>query len=516
MGKHRLLMAGASLLALVLLLGCDGAIDGPTDSTDASLSLLIVTDGVISPALSDSSSTYTATVANETASAAVVASVNATGAAISATKDGNPYSIGQLTPLEVGSTVFVLTVTAPDGRSTRVYTLTVARPARTLSSDSTLSSLSVDSVPVTLVSGVTAYQRVVPRQNSSVTVGAAASSSHAALTIDGAPTDSVSLFTKTVALDSDSTDILIEVTAEDGTRSTYTLIIEKAEAGNLSVGVTLNSYEELVFSGQGSTMGKGDTWTVVPSVSGASYRWYMDGLEMSSASSLVISGSSLEYGHHSLGLSAQLDKVIYYAALEFLVLDEPAETPASIMVSVSVPSPGDLIFSAATDSIGPGQSLVFAPELAGATSYEWHLDGELVSSGGTYTAYADSLGPGPHIIFATASVGGLIYSGTFSFNVQNSSGAGGLNIIVELGQEEDLGFAGAGAVLRPGQTWNLVPSFASATSYAWYLDLVLLASTSTLSLDSSGKTPGHHDLALITTVDGREYSGQFGFDIVDR
>ena len=109
-----------------------------------------------------------------------------------------------------------MTVTAEDGVTTQIYTVTVTRAAPPLSDDATLSGLSLSGLNIgTFASDTTAYMADVDHDVETTTVTATAT--HAAATVaiaDG--NSSTAGGSRTVALAEGANTITVTVTAEDG------------------------------------------------------------------------------------------------------------------------------------------------------------------------------------------------------------------------------------------------------------------------------------------------------------
>ena len=121
-----------------------------------------------------------------------------------------------------------MTVTAADGTTTEIYTVTVTREAAP-SADATLSALSLSDVDIgAFSSGTTSYSATVAHAVSVTTVTATPSDGSATVTIsDGA--GSAERSTRTVALSEGANTITVTVTAADGaTTETYTVTVTRA------------------------------------------------------------------------------------------------------------------------------------------------------------------------------------------------------------------------------------------------------------------------------------------------
>ena len=420
-------------------------------SDDAALSALSLSGILISPAFSPSVQSYSANVAGTVSTTILSATAHDGGASLAATKGGSPCTVGQSVALAAGLNVFTITVTAADGITIKTYTVTVNKASTGASSDASLASLSSPDAVLGPVFSATvhAYSAYVANSTSTAAVTAAAHDSGAAITalLNGSP---YSLGTE-AAIGVGTNAFVITVTAADGlTTATYTVTLSRAGpgTGTINVGIILTPSGDLSFTGAGSALAVGQSWLLQPSLAGATaFAWWLDGAQVSTAASYTLSGSSLGPGPHTIGVSATVKGLVYFASLSFVATG--AIAPTSVTVSVTLSGVSDLVFTSSTDTISAGQSLVFTPSLSGASSFDWYLDAVKVQSGASYTASADSLAAGPHAITAVAVVSSRTYAGSFYFNVQKTLGPGSLNVIVAKGQAADLSFRASPPRLGP-------------------------------------------------------------------
>ena len=181
---------------------------------------------------------------NDASVANSVTSVTATvttsqGAATLQFFDGDATgTVGQVTrDLEVGNNRIKVMVTAPDGRTTKIYIVTVIRAASDASSDATLSSLSATDPqgtdialdPATFDPATTDYTASVASDVDSVTVSAAATDADAvALIFDAA--GSRTPHSATVDLEVGDNPIKVMVNAADATTAQiYNLTVTRAD-----------------------------------------------------------------------------------------------------------------------------------------------------------------------------------------------------------------------------------------------------------------------------------------------
>jgi hypothetical protein len=174
-------------------------------SNDATLRSLTVSSGDL---LFDANTTsYTVNVANEVTSIDVTGTANHDLATVSGNITGKS--------LNVGDNTVNITVTAEDGITTGIYTVTIHR----LSADATLSSLTVSSGDFSFNANTTNYTVNVSNEVTSIDVIGTAN--HAAATVSGNVTGK--------SLEVGDNAVNITVTAEDGTVKTYTVTVVRAD-----------------------------------------------------------------------------------------------------------------------------------------------------------------------------------------------------------------------------------------------------------------------------------------------
>ena len=176
-------------------------------SSNASLSNLGITPHDFST-FKPGTTSYTVNVPYETSSIKIYANKGQSGQKITGT--GNKK-------LDIGKNTFNVKVTAEDGKTTKTYTLTINRSST--SSVATLSNLGITPKEydfTTFKSGTTSYNVNVPYEAEKIEIYAEATSSKATVTGTGE---------KTLQLGENKFDVV--VTAEDGTKKTYTLVINR-------------------------------------------------------------------------------------------------------------------------------------------------------------------------------------------------------------------------------------------------------------------------------------------------
>ncbi|MCL2167970.1 MAG: cadherin-like beta sandwich domain-containing protein, partial [Lentimicrobiaceae bacterium] len=181
--------------------------------TDNYLSNLTVTPGVLTPAFDIETQNYTVNVSNSVSQVTITGTANDPQATVT----GNG-----LKPIVVGENVFTITVTAVDGVSTRIYTVTVNRAVP--GNDATLTNLTVS--PGTLTpsfnSNIYNYTVNVAYTVTSITITGTANDPQATVTGNGL---------KPIVVGANA--FTITVTAENGvTTQNYIVTVNRAAPSN--------------------------------------------------------------------------------------------------------------------------------------------------------------------------------------------------------------------------------------------------------------------------------------------
>lgn len=205
-------------------------------SSNANLSALVLSAGVLSPAFSEDTLDYSLSVPSTTASTTVTATV--ADATASVQVNGQPVGSGQASlpiALNVGTNRIPIVVTAQNGTA-KTYTVTVER---TVSTNLAGLTVSAGSLSPAFSAGTTAYSLSVPNTTSSTTVTATVQDPTATLTINGASANSGQAFGP-VVLNVGPNQVTVIVRALNGATKTYTVTIARAANVNLG-GLSLSA-----------------------------------------------------------------------------------------------------------------------------------------------------------------------------------------------------------------------------------------------------------------------------------
>ena len=213
-------------------------------SDDATLTALTLSDVDIGT-FSSGTTSYSATVAHAV-SVTTVTATPSDGSATATISDGAGGVEGptRTVALSEGANTIAVSVTAGDGVTERVYTVSVTREAAP-SADATLTALTLSDVDIgTFSSGTTSYSATVAHAVSVTTVSATPSDGSATATIsDGA--GSAERSTRTVALSEGANTITVTVTAADGTTTeTYTVAVARAALPVVSIAAVASPVSE--------------------------------------------------------------------------------------------------------------------------------------------------------------------------------------------------------------------------------------------------------------------------------
>jgi len=194
---------------------------------NANLSNLKISRGVLTPAFAAGTTTYTATVANGTTSIMVTptaSDINAT-ILVNNTAVTSGTASGAI-PLNLGANAISVLVIAPDGATTKTYTVTVTRPPST---DALLSLLKLNPGTKTpaFMSNVTSYTATVVYGVTSTTVTPVTTDPNATVTVDGIAVTSGTA-SGAIPLVVGPNVITAKVKAQDGiTTKTYTVTVTR-------------------------------------------------------------------------------------------------------------------------------------------------------------------------------------------------------------------------------------------------------------------------------------------------
>lgn len=245
------------------------------ESSDASLiGLHVDGGGPLSPVFSPSVTAYTYTVAAETASISVTATVYDPQASLKI--NGVPTVSGAASPtlpLAPGDTVISISVTSADGGTVRAYSITVTRPPVM---DPSLGSLTIHAGTLSPAfrPDITEYSAEVDLQTSFLKVNAAPLDTGAAVRVNGeiVPGGHDS---SAIPLEVGMNEITVEVTARDGvTTKTYHLHITRRNVNTIIIDYADNGYVETgTWTTSNTVRGYNQSNTRYTTTAGATITW---------------------------------------------------------------------------------------------------------------------------------------------------------------------------------------------------------------------------------------------------
>jgi uncharacterized repeat protein (TIGR02543 family) len=277
-------------------------------SADANLAALSVDPGSLVPAFNASTTAYTVTVPNETASIRIDATAKDFGKA-RVEQPPNPV------PLRPGENVIEVRVTAEDEITNQIYRITVTRTPLSANADLAGLAVSEGELSPAFSPAVTAYTLLVPTTTTNVTVSAAAAAGGARL--EQTPQNPVSL-------GQTPRDITIKVTAADGTATkTYAIRVSKTAeptAVNVAIGRADERIDLTRDTAKDLSQGTLDT-LVITAPEGSGYAWWVDGADASNnTNEITLSADDYSPGTHSVLLEYSREGIPYGCEVIFRVV----------------------------------------------------------------------------------------------------------------------------------------------------------------------------------------------------
>ncbi|MGE0171365.1 MAG: cadherin-like beta sandwich domain-containing protein [Oligoflexales bacterium] len=309
----------------------DPEVEG-AQSPEPSLEALTISDGELSPAFDSEVTTYTASVAHATSTLVVDPKVGETGTTASVRVGSDDFADTETTlNLEVGANVIEIMVTAPDGATNQIYTITVTRAE---SSDATLASLALSTGNLTPAfdAGTTSYTAIVEDADSDVTVTPSTASKDATVAVRANDENYVSVksgkASGILALDPASNTIDIKVTAQDGTIKTYSV--------TLTLGSSVSTLGSLALSqGVLAPTFAEDTSSYTSYVSYQTGSLMLTATSTHSGSSMTVSSTNLAITTLISGASSSIPLVVGTNQINVTVTSENEAEVSNYVVAVT-------------------------------------------------------------------------------------------------------------------------------------------------------------------------------------
>ncbi len=205
-------------------------------SNNATLAGLALSSGTLSSAFATNATGYSAMVTNTTTSISITPTTSDPAATV--TVNGAAITSGiasQTIALNTGANTITTVVTAPDGKTTKTYTLTVTRPASANALPASIATTPTTSLLTTTGDGYLNFTAAVPNSVSSIQVIPAAKDTAATITVNGIPVMSGSA-SQPIALPVGQTVITTVITAQDSvTTKTINITVTRAPSGDANL-----------------------------------------------------------------------------------------------------------------------------------------------------------------------------------------------------------------------------------------------------------------------------------------
>jgi len=468
-------------------------------SSNSSLSALSLSSGTLSPTFAAGTRSYTASVGNATTSITATATLADVRASVRV--NGTPVTSGSASgalPLVVGINLITVIVTAEDDTTTS-YAVTVTRAA---SSNSALSALGVSSGTLSpaFAAGTLDYSVGLANSETSLTVTPTVDSSTATVTVEGASVTSGNA-SDPIAVPVGTTDIDVIVTAQNGTTTTYTIAVERAESSNsalsalgVSSGTLSPAFAASALDYSARLANSVSSLTVTPTVDSASATVTVDGETVTSGSASAAITIPVGTTDIDVVVTAQNGTTTTYT-----IAVERAESSNSALSGLDVAdgtlSPAFTSGTTAYTLETAANSITVTPTVADATATV-DVNGVMTVSGSPSATIALPLGATTITTSVTAEDG----STTDYMIVVTRTGAP----VVELDHDLVVGEPADGSEvtftgvdLEPGSTWTVTLHSTPVVLDSGTIGLDgLLNVTVTLP---AGIDPGAHRVALVIT-----------------
>jgi len=308
----------------------------------AGLSQLKLSPGLLSPAFSPSTTSYTAAVVNGVRSVQITPVL----ASQDATVTVNGVSVADNTasapiPLSAGANAISVVVTAPDKVTTRTYTIAVNRPGNS-NDDLTSLTRSAGVLSPVFASTTTSYTSSVVYGVASMTVTPVAGDPDANIKVNGANVSSGTA-SPAIPLSVGSNTITIAITSSDGTATkTYTLAVTRAASDNANLSALAISAGQL---SPGFSNGKSGYFaTVAPTNSTVT----VTPTTAAATSSVTVNGIAVASGT----ASGPIPLAVGSNTVKIVVTALDGVTTKTFILTVTRPLPVNAYLSALTLSAG--------------------------------------------------------------------------------------------------------------------------------------------------------------------
>lgn len=468
-------------------------------STNANLSNLVTSTGVMTPTFSSGTTSYSLAVSNATSSLTVTPTAADASATIKV--NGTAVTSGSASgsiALSVGDNTISTVVTAQDGTTTKTYTITVNRAAVSTNANLSDLALSAGGLSPSFATGTITYTASVTNATASLTVTPTAADAGATIKVNGTTVTSGSA-SGSIALSVGDNTITTVVTAADGvTTKTYTVTVTRAPSANanlsalaLSAGTLSPTFAAATTGYTASVSNATASLTITPTVADATATVTVNGTTVTSGSA---SGAiSLSVGDNTLTVvvTAQDGSTTKTYSVTVTRAASTNANLSALALSAGTLTPtfasGTTSYTATVSNATTG--LTVTPTLADGTATVT-VNGASVTSGSASGSIPLSIGSNTITVVVTAQDGTTVKTYTVVVTRAASSNA-------------DL----SGLALSNG---TLSPSFdAATTSYtatvAYAVSSLTITptaaeGTATITVNGDAVTSGHASSALPLTV----------------
>jgi tRNA threonylcarbamoyladenosine modification (KEOPS) complex Pcc1 subunit len=271
-------------------------------STDANLSGLTISSGALTPLFANSTINYTLSVANSVSSITVTPTVNQANATVKV--NGTTVNSGSASGsvnLNIGTNTITVVVTAQDGTTNKTYTTVVTReapsappppPEPSYSSDANLSGLVLSSglLNPAFSTNTLTYKHTVENTVSSITVTPTVRDTTASVKVNGIAVASGNA-SSNINLVVGANKITVDITAEDGSKKTYSIDIIRAASSvaeltniNLSSGLLSPAFTANTLSYVATVPNTTKFVTLTPAVKDSTASVKVNGVSVASGS----------------------------------------------------------------------------------------------------------------------------------------------------------------------------------------------------------------------------------------
>ena len=227
-GEYPIIVSGAT--ALNYNIKFVGNVLEVIASNDAGLSDIVISNGNLDKPVDANTKDYTVEVPNEVNTYVVNPVPSNPNATVEMIVDGKVVDPADPIDLKVGDNPITIVVTAEDGTTQETYTVIVTRDP---SHNSGLTDLvpSAGTLSPTFAEGTTAYTDTVSNDVTSITLTPVTADSTATVTINGKTVPSGTA-SEEIPLEVGKNEITTVVTAQDGTTTTYTVVVTREPSNN--------------------------------------------------------------------------------------------------------------------------------------------------------------------------------------------------------------------------------------------------------------------------------------------